>query len=86
MSDTAEDERQKIAKEALKILGRKEIPEGQNPIEILKSIEFVMISSIEFDIYETTRKILDYLDKNDTKSALSLLDKLKDLVAALDWE
>jgi hypothetical protein len=82
----SKEERQKIAKEALKILRHKEIPEGQDPIEILKNIEFVMMSSIEFDIRETTKKILDCLDKNDTKSALSLLEKLKDLVGALDWE
>jgi len=82
----SKEEREKIAKEALKILGYKEIPEGQNPIEILKNIQFVMMSSIELDIWKTTKKILNYLEKNKTKSALPLLEKLKDLVAARDWE
>ena len=79
------NEKQKIAREALKIL-RVDIPKEANPIEVLKNIQFLMMSSIELDIWKTTKQILKYLSQNKTELASSLLEKLKDLVLASDWE
>ena len=79
------NEKQKVAREALKIL-KIDIPKEADPIAVLENTRFLMMSSIEFDICETTRQIAKYLSQNETKLASSLLQKLKDLVLASDWE
>lgn len=79
------NEKQRIAREALKIL-RVDIPKEANPIEVLKNLQFLMMSSIELDIWKTTKQIRKYLSQNKTELASSLLEKLKDLVLASDWE
>jgi hypothetical protein len=79
-------EAQQIARQALKILRVKSIPENENPIEVLANERFLIMSSIEFDIVETTRKIASLLQQGDLKEASSYLKKLEELVSALDWE
>ena len=80
-----QNEKQKIAREALKIL-RVDIPKEANPVEVLKNLHFMMMSSIELDIQKIARQISNYLSQNKTELASSLLERLKDLVLASDWE
>jgi hypothetical protein len=82
---SSQNEKQKIAREALKIL-RADISKEADPIEALKSYRFLMMSSIELDIWKTTQQILKYLSQNKTELASSLLEKLKELVQESDWE
>jgi hypothetical protein len=79
-------EAQQIARQALKILRVKNIPENENLIEVLANTRFLMMSSIEFDILETSRKIASLLQQGELKEASSYLKKLEKLVSALDFE
>jgi hypothetical protein len=79
-------EAQEIARRALTILGAKDIPENENLIEVLANTRFLMMSSIEFDILETSRKIASLLQQGELKEASSCLKKLEELVSALDFE
>jgi hypothetical protein len=82
---SSQGEKQKIAREALKIL-RVDISKEANPVEALRNVRFLMMSGIELDIWKTTQQILECLSQNKTKLTSSLLEKLKELVQESDWE
>ena len=77
---------QEIAKRALAILGARNIPDKEDLIEVLATTPFLMMSTIDFDIVETSRKIASHLKRGELEEASSNLKKLKELVSASDFE
>jgi hypothetical protein len=79
-------EAQGVARQALKILGVKEIPKNEDYVKVLASLKFLMMSSIEVDIMETSRTIVRLLKQGKIEQASSYLKKLEELVSALPFE
>ena len=80
------EEAHEVARQALKILGVEEMPENEDPVKVLANMRFLMMSSIDFDIMETSRTIAKLLQRGEIRQASSYLQKLRELVSALDFE
>ncbi len=63
-----------------------DIPENGNLIEVLADVHFLMMSSIEFDILETSSTVANLLGQGKIKEGSSELKKLEELVSSLDFE